>query len=59
MERICTCKRKDHLGEAVDQQVADPFNQSVFGPGAEITSDGEVKIDGDFKRKFVEQFDDE
>lgn len=38
---ICKCRRKNHSGEPVLQQVADPTTGSVFGPGMEVTQDGE------------------
>lgn len=50
-EPICKCETPGHDGEPVDQQVRDPFTDSVHGPGMEVTVDGETirtapKLDG-------------
>lgn len=54
---LCYCKRKKHSGEPENEQIADPFDGSVHGPGATISKDGEVSVDADWKRQFVEQFE--
>lgn len=43
MVPLCNCKRKNHNGEPIDQQVVDLFNNSVHGPGLIVTEDGEVE----------------
>ena len=54
-EGLCACKRPDHAGEALQNQVKDPFTGSVHGPGAEITVEGEVKVNEQFRQRFIEQ----
>jgi hypothetical protein len=57
-EMICTCERKDHGGEAVNKQVRDPFDGSVYGPHSVIKEDGTVTTDEEFKKQWREQFGD-
>lgn len=33
---ICQCIRKNHAGEPVDNQIIDPFTESVYGPEGKI-----------------------
>ena len=53
---ICKCKRKGHSGEAVEKQVKDPFDGTVYGPEATIGEDGEVKVNAGFRKWFREKF---
>lgn len=55
-QMICKCKRIGHDGEPVDQQVVDPFTESVHGPAAEITVDGEVKVSDGFRKWWRDTF---
>lgn len=55
-EMVCECIRKNHSGDPSENQIVDPFTQSVHGPGAEITVDGEVIVDEQFKRDFVKLY---
>jgi hypothetical protein len=43
---LCTCKRKDHAREARDKQIRDPETGTVYGPGLQVTIDGEVTQGG-------------
>lgn len=54
---ICTCTRKNHLGEPVDQQIKDPFTGDIHAPAAIIRENGEVEVDEEFRRKWREQFE--
>lgn len=56
---ICTCTRKNHFGEPADNQVADPFDGSVHGPGAVVSESGEVTFDEEFRQNFIKQFEEE
>ena len=56
--RICTCQRQNHLGEATENQVADPFTEHIYGPNAVIKEDGTVTTDEEFKALWKEQFGD-
>lgn len=42
---ICECKRARHLGEPVEQQIADPFTGTVHAPGLVVEADGTVVRD--------------
>ena len=57
-QMICTCTRQGHAGEAVGNQVADPFTGSVYGPHSVIKEDGTVVSDEEFKQQWREQFGD-
>ncbi len=39
---ICQCRRKNHDGEPVDQQILDPETGDVHAPGLVVKADGEV-----------------
>lgn len=39
---MCYCKRKGHSGEAVDKQITDPEDGTVWGPELRVTKEGEV-----------------
>lgn len=39
---ICRCKKKNHNGEASDNQIVDPETGTVYGPGLRVTQEGEV-----------------
>lgn len=54
---ICKCTRKNHTGEPVEQQIQDPFDGTVHGPAVTISKDGIVTVDQEFKRSWMEQFD--
>jgi len=47
LDPICFCKRKGHSGEARDNQIVDPENGTVYGPGLRVTQEGEVIRDRD------------
>lgn len=57
-ELICQCTRKDHAGEAVNQQIKDPETGSVYGPHSVIHEDGHVITDEEFRQMWREQFGD-
>lgn len=42
LPEMCHCKRKNHDGEPANEQIADPTTGSVFGPGLEVTQDGDI-----------------
>lgn len=56
-DTICTCTRKNHSGEPALNQVADPFDGSVHGTAATITQSGEVLVDPEFRKNFIDEFD--
>lgn len=39
---VCTCTRRCHSGEPIDQQVLDPFTGTVHAPGLEVAEDGTI-----------------
>lgn len=39
---ICRCTRRNHDGDALNEQILDPETGSVHGPGLTVTEDGEV-----------------
>lgn len=41
-ETVCTCTRKNHDGEPVDQQIADLLTGTVHAPGLEVAEDGTI-----------------
>ena len=55
-DTICKCKRKDHSGEPVNQQVRDPFDGSVHAPNAVISEDGQVTYNEEFRSWWRKQF---
>lgn len=57
-ELICQCTRKNHGGEAINNQIKDPVSGDVYGPAATITEGGEVKVDEEFRQTWREAFGD-
>lgn len=45
-QMICKCKRTEHTGEPVDQQIQDPETGTIYTPGLTVSRDGEVKREG-------------
>lgn len=41
-QTICQCTRKNHSGEPVDQQIADPFTGAIHAPGLTVEPNGEI-----------------
>lgn len=39
---ICKCRRKNHNGEPMDQQIADPTTGDVYAPGLVVREDGTI-----------------
>lgn len=54
---ICNCKRSGHSGDPAEKQIADPFTGDIHAPGLVVTKEGEVRVDPEFKRAFIEQFE--
>ena len=53
---MCACKRVGHSGEPNENQVADPIDGSVHGPGVVVSEGGEVTFDESLRREFRELF---
>lgn len=55
-EMICTCTRKNHLGEPIANQIKDPESGTVYAPGLTVSELSEVAIDPTKREAFLAQF---
>lgn len=43
-DKLCDCRRKNHTGEPMSQQILDPETGTVHAPGLTVDSDGKVEF---------------